>query len=203
MLLYKDSSDTRVSSAGIEVKTGRKRGAKEAVQQAEARLRHGILVGLVAVGRAGLGSHTTPRYDKAQGREKQQLIQGEICAEVEEERRSKTVAMHQQEVWTKWDHASTRKITWSELWKSEPARLKFLIQSVYDVLPSPSNLHCWGLAETPACPLCSCSKALGEGRYRLLKAVADVISAGIQPGTPRKAEHHFYQSIRAEPAPDT
>ena len=50
-------------------------------------------------------------------------------------------------------------------------------QAVYDVLLSPSNLHTWGLAVTPACPLCSkrgnlehilscCTRALGDGRYR-------------------------------------
>ena len=36
-------------------------------------------------------------------RERQQLIQGEIRAEVEEERHSKTVTMHQQGAWTNWD----------------------------------------------------------------------------------------------------
>lgn len=45
-----------------------------------------ILVGSEAVGRAGLGSHTRPRYDKAQGRERRQLIQDGIPAEVEEEK---------------------------------------------------------------------------------------------------------------------
>ncbi len=44
------SSDTRVSSAGIVVRTGRKWKAQEAVAQAEARLRHGVLVGSMAVG---------------------------------------------------------------------------------------------------------------------------------------------------------
>ena len=87
----------RVCSAGIVVRTREKWQAQEAVQQAEMRLRHGILVVSVAVGWAGLGSHTTPHYDRA---------------------------------WTKWVRALTRNIIWSELWKSEPARLKFLIQSI-------------------------------------------------------------------------
>ena len=48
---------------------------------------------------------------------------------------------------------------------------------MYDVLPSPTNLHIWGKRETPNCQLCarkgslqhilsSCPKALGDGRYR-------------------------------------
>ena len=48
---------------------------------------------------------------------------------------------------------------------------------MYDVLPSPTNLHIWGKRETPNCQLCarkgslqdilsSCPKALVDGRYR-------------------------------------
>ena len=155
----------------------------------------------------GLGSHTA-HHDRAQGRERRQLIQGKICAEMEVERRSRAVAMRQQGAWTIWDYASTKNITWPELWKSEPARYQ-VPDPVYDVLQSPSNLHCWGLAETPACPLCPargslehilscCPKALREGRYRwcndqVLMAVDDVICAEIQqsryqpPGRPNIA----------------
>jgi len=38
VLLYRDSSYIKVSSAGIEVRTGRKWKAQEAVDQAESRL---------------------------------------------------------------------------------------------------------------------------------------------------------------------
>ncbi len=80
-------------------------------------------------------------------------------------------------------------MTWAELWKAEPQQIKFLIQAVYDVLPSPSNLHIWSKVESPACPLCfrrgtlehilsCCTKALGEGWYRwrhyqVLKAIVE------------------------------
>lgn len=66
-------------------KVGRKWQAQEAVDRAEARLQHNVLVGNVAVGRAGLGSFPKPRYDKTRGREKRQLVQDEIRAEVEED----------------------------------------------------------------------------------------------------------------------
>jgi len=72
--------------------------------------------------------------------------------------------------------------------------MKFLTQAVYDVLPSPSNLFCWGKVE-PACPLClqrgtlehilgRCSRGLGEWRYHwrhdhVLKAIADTICSAI------------------------
>ena len=85
--------------------------------------------------------------------------------------------MKQQGAWTRWDNVVDRKVTWAELWKAESHRIKFLFQAAYNVLPSPTNLHTWGLGETPACPLCSkrgtlelilssCTRALGDGRYR-------------------------------------
>lgn len=50
VLLYRELKDTKVSCAGLMVRMGRKLLAKESVAQAEARLRHGVLVGTVAVG---------------------------------------------------------------------------------------------------------------------------------------------------------
>ncbi|KAI4871604.1 hypothetical protein NFI96_026152, partial [Prochilodus magdalenae] len=184
-----------VAVVGIEVRTGRKWRAQEAVDQAEARLRHSVLVGTVAAGRAGLGNKPRPHYNQVQGKERHHLVQDDVQAGVEEARTSKMVWMRKQAAWMRWEQALDRKITWSELWKAQPHQIKFMVQSVYDVLPSPSNLFCWCLAETPACPLCqrrgslehilSCRpKALGEGRYRwrhdqVLRVIADVISTGI------------------------
>lgn len=90
------------------------------------------------------------------------MVQGEIRAEMEEERRNKMVAVYQQGTWTK---------------VGQCQHIKFIIQSVYDVLPSPTNLQRWGLSDTAACQLCKKRgtlerilswrrKALGEGRYR-------------------------------------
>jgi len=36
--------------------------------------------------------------------------------------------------------AMERNVTRQDIWKWNPERVKFLIQRVYDVLPSPSNL---------------------------------------------------------------
>ena len=193
VLQYRQSADPKVSGAGV--KTGRKWRAEAAVEQAESRLRHRVLVGTVARGRAGLGTFASPRFDKARGKDRRQLVQNEVRAVVEEERSSRAVGMRQQGAWTRWEQVVERKISWTDLWRAEPHRIKFLIQAVYDVLPSPSNLHYWGLVATPACPLCQrkgtlehimscCPKALGEGRYRwrhdqVLKTIAESISSGI------------------------
>ncbi|KAL3970378.1 polycystin 1L2 [Sarotherodon galilaeus] len=179
LLQYRESSDPPVALAGIEIRTGQTWRAAEAVDIAVSRLQQRVLVGTVAQGRAGLGNSRTPNYDKAQGKERRLLILEEV----------QMVQLRQQGVWTRLEQAVERKVTWNELWKAEPQRIKFLIQAVYDVLPSPSNLFTWGKVETPGCLLCQkrgtlehilscCSKALGEGRYRwqhvqVPKAVVD------------------------------
>ncbi|KAK0150652.1 hypothetical protein N1851_008245 [Merluccius polli] len=217
VLQYRESSDPKVSQAGIVVRTGRKWRAREAVEQAESRLRHSVLVGPVASGRAGLGSVPTTRYDKALGKDRRRLVQEEVRAGVEELRASQMVGMRQQGAWTRWEQAVDRKISWSELWQAEPHRIKFLIASVYDVLPSPSNLFCWGKVDTPSCPLClrrgtlehilsCCPKALGEGRYtwrhdQVLKAIAEAIFTSITQNKPLRPARQAIAFIRAGEKP--
>ncbi len=217
-LQYSASRDAKVSGAGIVVRTGRKWKAAEAVQQAETRLKHKASLGTVAQGRAGLGSLRATRYDSASGKERQKLVQEEVRASVEEERTSRAVAMRQQGAWMKWEQAMERSVSWKDIWKWNPQRIKFLIQGVYDVLPSPSNLCIWGKIETSACPLCSkigtlehilssCSKALGEGRYRwrhdqVLKSIAEAISKGIKDSRHTQATAKAIHFIREGQKPE-
>lgn len=194
-LQYRDSRDPKVASAGIQVKTGRKWSAGKALEVAESRLRQKALVGSIATGHAGIGYFPTTRVENPKGKERQHLIQEEVRAGVEEVRASRMVGLGQQGAWTKWNNVLQRKITWSNIWKADFHRIRFLVQAVYDVLPSPANLHVWGKTETPSCPQCSgwgslehllssCPKALGEGRYRwrhdqVLKAIADSLATAI------------------------
>jgi len=76
------------------------------------------LVGLAAQGRAGLGTSTPTRYDKAQGKARRLLIQEQVRASAEEERASRAVAMQKQGAWTRWKPAVERKVSWAELWKA-------------------------------------------------------------------------------------
>ena len=73
----------------------------------------------------------------------------------------------------------------------QPFQLKFLLQSVYDVLPTQANLHRWNLTETADCSKCgrkgtlehvlsSCRSALADGRYtwrhnQVLREIAHTI----------------------------
>ena len=135
------------------------------------------LVGTVAIGRAGLGYFPSIQIHKAKGKQRRNLIQEEVRANVEEKRRSKMVGLCRQGAWTRWENFVKRKISWTDIWHADASRLKFLVQSVYDVLPSPANLFTWGKSGIPSCPLCArkgtlrhimsaCPRALGDGRYR-------------------------------------
>lgn len=104
-------SNNKVSAAGIEVRTGRKRKECEAVNLASFSKR---------------------------------IKEGWSC---------RSIWMRQQGAWTQCEQVLTWKITLSELWKAQPHWIRFLIHSVYDTLPSPSNLPCLGIAVTPACSL--------------------------------------------------
>lgn len=111
VLQYRESKDPKLFQAGIEVRTGRKWRAKEAVDQAESRLCHKELVGAVATGRAGLGTIPTTQYKKLKGKERRDQVQLEVRAGIEEQRASQWVGLRQQGAWTKWEEATDRKIS--------------------------------------------------------------------------------------------
>ncbi|CDQ81793.1 unnamed protein product [Oncorhynchus mykiss] len=87
----------------------------------------------------------------------------------------------------RWEGLERRKINWSELWQMEASNISFIIRAVYDVLPSPKNLHQW-YGEDSTCPLCpapatlrhimtGCKTSLSQGRYtwrhnQVLKSLA-------------------------------
>ena len=74
---------------------------------------------------------------------------------LEEVRRLATaVGQRKQGVWTKWESAKDRAVTWKDLKHMEPKKLCFLIKAVYDVLSTPVNLHACGLTTSDRCTAC-------------------------------------------------
>jgi len=71
------------------------------------------------------------------------MVQHEIRLTEEEDRQSRAVGIGGQCVWTRWK-TTERHLTWADSWHYELLRLKFLLRSVYDLLPCPVNLHRWG-----------------------------------------------------------
>lgn len=66
VLQYCKSSYHKVSGERVAVKTSRKLRAEVAIAGAESQLHHGVLIGAVSQGNAGLGIFATLRYEKAQ-----------------------------------------------------------------------------------------------------------------------------------------
>ncbi|CAC5414709.1 unnamed protein product [Mytilus coruscus] len=175
-MILRDSKDAKVRGAKVKIRTGRMWKAEEAVKEAETRLRHSV-IGVTAVGRQGFGMTTKSRWDTSDEKEKRDLGQQEVRQIEEESSNIKTRGMKQQGSWLNWQGARSRALAWSEILSMEGYRLSFLLRSVYDVLPSPSNLYTWGLIDDPTCTLCkdkpatlqhvlsSCQVALKDGRY--------------------------------------
>ena len=190
LLTLRDSKDDKIRNAGIEVRTGRKWSVSQAVSEAESALRHKDIVGTTNIGREGLGTRTSQRWKDSSPAECRQMVQEEIRRQEDETRSARVVQMGAQAMWTKWD-VPERKLTWSDIWKHDPSRIQFLVRSVYDLLPSPTNLLMWNLSDDPSCPLCkktatlqhilsSCNVALTQGRYtwrhnKVLRELADVL----------------------------
>lgn len=135
----------------------------------------------VARGRAGLGYFPRTEIRKAMGKERRHLLQEEVRPVVEEERASRVVGLKQQGAWPRWESAVHQRITWDNILLADYYRVRFLIQAVYDGLPSPANLHIWGKSETLCCALCSvlwkktpqtCPKQLPIGPCRRLLPLA-------------------------------
>lgn len=61
--------------------------------------------------------------------------------------------------WMCWEKVERRRLSWKELWGMEAHQTSFLIQSVYDVLSSPTNLSQW-YREDATCPLFSSPTSL-------------------------------------------
>ena len=198
-LTLRDSADEKISRAGIEVRTGRKWSVNKAVEQAESSLEHQVIVGATNIGREGLGMRQQPRWLKADSQERRSMVQEEIRRSEDTQRSARSVQMGQQGRWNLWN-LPERKLTWQELWQYESLQLSFLLRSVHDLLPTPTNLERWKLSEESSCPLCgqkgtlghiltACPTALSQGRYtwrhdQVLKALADTLE------TERKKERH-------------
>ena len=71
---------------------------------------------------------------------------------LEEVRRFATaVGQRKLGAWTKRENAKDRAVTLRDPKHVEPKKLGFLIKADYDVLPTPVNLHAWGLTTSDRC----------------------------------------------------
>ena len=190
VMTLRESDDKKISEAGIQTRTGRKWSPANEVWKAEEWLKLKDIIGNMCEGRQGLGFSHFNQWKEARGKERRDLIQDEIRRTEENTRLARAVQMGQQGRWTRWT-VEQKKVSWAEIWRMEPVRISFMLRSVYDLLPSPTNLCRWGLTEDSGCKLCgmrgtlrhiltACKPALTQGRYRwrhdkVLLELADIL----------------------------
>ena len=166
LLQYAESKDPKVAATGIQIKPGRKWIVKRELQVAEERPRHKAILESIAKGSAGLGFSPSTHTNSAKGKERCQLIQ-EVREGVEEVQYCKMVGPSQQGAWTRWEGVEEKRITWSDRWQPDLSEIRFLIKSVYDVLPIPTNLHIWEERDPPIVKY-----VLGKDLYNISLVVA-------------------------------
>ena len=167
LLQYTESEDPKVAAAGIQIRSGKELSARRELQVAEERLRHKDILGSIAKGRAGLRFFPSTHTISTKGKERRHLILEEVREGVEEGRYGKMVGLSQQGAWTRREDVQKKRVTWSDCWRPDFNEIRFLIKSVYDVLPSPTNLHIWGKIETPIV-----NYVLGKDLYNISLVVA-------------------------------
>ena len=140
--------------------TGWKRKAKVAVENAELALRMKEIIGTVANRKEGLGLHPQRWWSKESTANRRKMVSEEIHHLEEVRCFATAVGQRKQGTWTKWENAKDRAVTWRNLKHMEPKKLSFLIKAVYDVLPTPVNLHAWGLTTSDRCRACEKTASL-------------------------------------------
>ena len=132
---------------------------KIAVENAESALRMEEIIGTVANGN-GLGLYPQRWWSKESPLNRRKMVSEEIHHLEGVRRFATAVGQRKQGAWTKWDSAKDRVVTWRDLKHMEPKKFSFHIKAVYDVLPTPVNLHAWGLTTSDRCRACGKTASL-------------------------------------------
>ena len=109
------------------------------------------IIGTVANGKASLGLHPQRWWSKESTLNRRTLVSEEIHHLEKVRRFATAVGERKQGVWTKWESAKDRAVTWSDLKLMKAKKLSFLIKAVHDVLPTPVNIHAGGLTTSDRC----------------------------------------------------
>ena len=122
----------------------------------------------------------------------------------EDRRRVKMASLAKQGAHTRWE-VPEKKFSHREIISTSETSLKFLVKSVYDLLPTPSNKNIWYGGED-TCKLCrengtlshilsGCGIALGQGRYKWRH---DQVLRKIAKAVEEKRINHNKQGRRVE-----
>ena len=189
LVTLEESRDPCIQKAGIKVDGGRKANTPGEVEDAKSRLRLKEIAGIANVGREGLGLKHRQYYSSCSKKEKRAMIVEEIREIEEEKRRTRIINLVKQGANTRWE-VPEKKLTHRDIIQSNEVSLKFLMKSVYDLLPTPANKNKW-FDTDEKCQLCGgcgtlnhilsgCPVALAQGRYtwrhnQVLKEIAQCV----------------------------
>ena len=118
------------------------------------------IIGTVANGKASQGLHPQRWWSKESMANRRKMASEEIHHLEEIRRFATAIGQRKQGAWTKWENAKDRAVTWRDFKHMEPKKLSFLIKAVCDVLPTPVNLHVWGLTTSDRCRACGKTASL-------------------------------------------
>ena len=201
---YEESEDPCVQGAKLIVDGGRKADTPGSVKDAKSRLYMKDIVGIPNKGREGLGMNPRKYFGSSTKKERRTMVVDTVREAEEDRRRVKMASLGKQGAHTRWE-VPEKKLSHREIISTSETSLKFLVKSVYDLLPTPSNKNIWfGSEET--CKLCggngtlthilsSCKIALAQGRYtwrhdQVLRQIALFVDA--------KRKNHNNQPRREE-----
>ncbi|MEL7079400.1 MAG: Ulp1 family isopeptidase, partial [Cyanobacteria bacterium J06582_2] len=172
---FEESNDPCVRGAELKVDGGRKADTPRSVTEAKSRLRMKEIVGIPNKGKEGLGLNPRKYYSSSAKDERRTMIVDSVREAEEDRRRVKMVSLAKQGAHTRWE-VPEKKLSHREIISRSETSLKFLVKSVYDLLPTPANKNKWFGTEE-SCKLCGengtmvhiqsgCRVALAQGRYR-------------------------------------
>ena len=188
---FEESDDPCIQGAKVKLDEGRKADTPRRVMEAKSRLQMVEIVGIPNKGKEGLGLNPRKYYSSSSKKEKRSMVV-QTVREAEEDRRIvKMTSLAKQGAHTRWE-VPQKKLSHKEIISRSETSIKFLVKSVYDLLPTPSNKNIW-FGEEETCKLCGgkgtlqhilsgCEVALAQGRYtwrhnEVLREVAQAVEA--------------------------
>ena len=188
---FQEAEDPCVRGANMKVDGGRKANTPASIKNAKERLRMREITGIANTGRQGLGMHPKRYYSSSGKRERRDMVVAAVRETEEERRIVKMTGLAKQGAHTRWE-VPEKKLSHRDIISRSETSFKFLVKSVYDLLPTPANKNTWFGTEEK-CKLCGgngtlthifsgCQVALSQGRYRyrhdqVLRVIAQCVDA--------------------------
>ena len=142
LITFRESSDPRVRGAKIKVDGGRKANTPPAdVEDAKSKLRMREIAGIANRGREGPGLNPRQYYSSSSKKEKRDMIVSTVRETEKEKRRIRMAGLAKQGANIRWE-VPERRLSHRDVINASETSLKFLIKSVYDLLPTQQTKTC-------------------------------------------------------------